>query len=379
MSSQTIPVTLIGAGGCGGQMLQALTRSSAVKLVGLADKDPAVAARAGQSAGVPQYADNRRLLAETRPQIAFVCAPPMEFPEILALCADRNIHVWRETPLARNLGEGIAHIRRMEQAGLKLAVGTQRRFAPGYVRARELRDKVGKVFLARAHYLFNWGPYLAWRGDRASAGGGALMDLGYHPIDLLIWMLGLPEEVYGSTAGGKDIGPQVGPDGKLLPAYDTDDTATALLRYRGHCVASVVTTRCSGPVSEGLLLHGQCGSLSASDESCLLRDPDGSVLDRIEDTAPLDVYVRQVEAFARAVADGAKTYECSARENLLTLATIEAIYLSDRTSQPEHPLRLLKTNGLGLSDCLIHRPAEMPAPSAHAPVEPPCTDEGAKK
>jgi hypothetical protein len=49
-------------------------------------------------------------------------------------------------------------------------------------------------------------------------------------------------------------------------------------------------------------------------------------------------------------------YECSARENLLNLATIEAIYLSARTSQPEHPARLLHNNGLVPEQCLIHRP-----------------------
>jgi predicted dehydrogenase len=359
MPSESLPVAIIGVGGFGSFTLRALQRSPAIRLVGLADRSSAAAAEAGKGAGVPFYTDNRSLLAETRPRIVYLCVPPMGADDIVALCADRGIHVWKEMPLARNLDEGVAMVRRMEQARLKLAVGTQRRFETTYRRAWQLRGRLGQVFLGRAHYLFNWGPELGWRGDKASAGGGALLELGYHAVDLLVWMLGLPEEVYGSLTGGKKPAAAPGPGGKLLPPYDTDDTAAALLRYARPLVASVVTTRCSGPVSEELSLHGQAGSLTANSELCLLRDPDGNVLDRtVEESPPLEAFCRQADAFARAVRDDERTYECSGWENLLTLAAIEAIYLSDRTSQPEPPRRLLKTHGLTAEQCLICRPAE---------------------
>ena len=141
------------------------------------------------------------------------------------------------------------------------------------------------------------------------------------------------------------------------PIYDTDDTASAILRYGRELMATVVTTRSSGSVSEELSLHGESGSINATAESCLLRDRDGNVLERFASAPdPLEPFRRQAEAFARAVLAGADKYECSAWENLLNLATIEAIYLSDSTSQPEHPLRLLKVHGLGIEDCLARRP-----------------------
>ncbi len=355
--AETLPVAIIGVGGFGGLTLRALQHSQVARLVGVADKDPTVAAQAGKDAGVPFYSDNRSLLAEARPKAVYLCVPPADAPDLVALCAERGIHVWKEIPLARNLAEGAALVRLMDAKGLKLAVGTQRRFEDGYRRAAQLRARLGEVFLARSHYLFNWGPQLGWRGDRASAGGGALLELGYHPIDLLVWMLGLPEEVYGSIAGGAKPQAVTGPDGKLLPPYDTDDTAAALLRYASPLVASVVTTRTSGPVSEGLSLHGRQGSITADSGMCLLRDPDGNVLDRCEASAPqTDAFCRQADAFATAVRDDAKAYECSGWENLLNLAAIDAIYLSHRTSQPEPPRRLLKTHGLSVEECLALRP-----------------------
>lgn len=359
MSQETLPVAVIGVGGIGAMTLAALQGSELVRVVGISDHDREVADRVGHSAGVPAYTDNRSLLAETRPRAVFLAVPPMAAPDLLSACAERGVHVWKEQPLARTLGEGVAMVQLMAKAGVKLVVGTQRRFAAGYRRAWELRDRLGEVFLCRAHYLFNWGPKLGWRGDKSSAGGGALLELGYHPIDLLLWMRGLPEQVYGLSASGNRPETQ-GPDGEPLPVYDTDDTAVAVLRYKDGCMATVVTTRCSGPMSEALSLHGRGGSLTASSESCTLRDPDGNIVDRtVDESAPVEVFRRQAEAFARAVLGDASSWGCSGRENLLNLATIEAIDLSGRTNQPEHPPGLLKTHGLTAEQCLIHCPPEV--------------------
>jgi len=358
MPEATLPTAVIGVGDAGGDILAALGQVDCVRIVGVADRDPAAAEQAGKRFGVPAYTDNRSLLAETRPQAIFLAVPPAVALDIVAACAARSIHVWKAPPLARSLDEGLAIVRRMEQAGLKLAVGTHRRFADGYRTASRLRGKVGQVFLATAHYTFNWGPHLGWRGDRASAGGGALIEVGYHPLDLLVWMLGLPEVVFGLSTCGYRPG-QTGPEGQLLPVYDTDDTAALLLRYPGDCVATVVTSRRTGPMSEALSVHGRDGSIAATADMCLLRDVDGNLLDRTESSAsPLTARRRQVTEFAKAVLSDAKTYECSARENLLNLALIEAAYLSSRTGQGESPRRLLATRELDEPACLIHRPSQ---------------------
>jgi len=251
MASDALPVAVIGVGGIGRQTLQALKEIKLVEVVAIADRDPSVAEQVAKEADVPAFTDNRSLLAEARPKAIYAAIPPASCPELISACAQRGIHVWTELPLARDLAEGLMLVRRMEKAGLKLAVGTQRRFAGGYRKAWEIRRRLGPVFLARAHYLFNWGPNLGWRGDKASAGGGALMELGYHAVDLLVWFLGLPEEVYGFSAGGHR--PKAPDETGPLPVYDTDDTAAAIVRYRDGAMASVVTTRSSGPISDDRL------------------------------------------------------------------------------------------------------------------------------
>lgn len=358
-AKEALPVAMIGVGGFGRWTLQALRASPTVRVVGVSDRDPTVAAQAVRGSDIPHYGDNRSLLAEARPAAVYLAVPPMAAVDIVELCAQRGVHVWKEMPLGRNLDEAVELVRLMDKAKLKLAIGTQRRFAVGYRRAWELRHRLGRVFLGRAHYLFNWGPKLDWRGDRASSGGGALLELAYHPIDLLGWLLGVPEEVYGHNVSERGAESSKDTDGSPARRYDTDDSAAAILQYRDGCMASVVTTRRSGPVSEELALHSHTGSLTANSESCLLRDPDGSVLDQAcDDGGPLGTFIRQAEAFARAVMGDEKAYECSGRENLLTQAVIEAIYLAGRTCQPESPGRLLHTAGLSAEACLSLRPVE---------------------
>jgi predicted dehydrogenase len=357
--SDPLPVAVIGVGGFGGLVLQGLLASDAVKVVGVADRDARAAEAAAAPAKLPAYTDNRSLLAETHPAAVYLAVPPPAAVEVIGTCAEHGVCVWKEPPLARDLEEGVALVGLMEKAGLKLAVGTQRRFARGYRRAWELRRHVGKVFLARAHYLFHWGGDLGWRADKVTAGGGALLELAYHSLDLMLWMLGVPEEVYGLTARSGGEG--------LAPIHDTDDTAAAMLRYAADSMATIVTTRSSGPVSEELSLHGQAGSITACSEWCTLRGPDGNILDSARDElGPVDLFRRQGEAFAAAVSQRATRYECSARENLLTLAVIEAIYLSDKTSQPENPMRLLTNRGWTVADCLAHRPVPPGEPPAGA-------------
>lgn len=359
IQASALPVAVIGVGGVGELTVRACRASDAVRVVGVSDRSGEAAARVAAAAGVPHYTDNRRLLAETRPAAVMLAVPPGEAGDILAACASRGVHVWKELPLARTLAEGAGFVRLMDKAELKLVVGTQRRFAFGYEQAGHWLARAGRVFLARTHYNFNWGRALGWRGDRSVAGGGALMELGYHGVDLIVRRFGLPEEVYAQCVG--DTRPRIGAE-DIEPIYDTEDTATVVLRYGDGLVADIIASRRSGPVSEGLSFHGWEGSVSATGETCVLRDPDGSVLERqSDDSTPVDIFRRQVDAFAHAALTDARRYECSGRENLLNLAVIEAAYLSDRTSQPETPLSLLRNQGLKPADCLTHRPMSEPA------------------
>lgn len=353
MNEEPACAVVIGLGAFGAQMARAIMESPSITLCGVGDRDPHKAARLGNELGVPHYTDNRQLLLNAKPRLACIATPPMVWEELLDICAKRGIHVWKEAPLGRHLGEAASLVRRFQQADLKLAVGTQRRFAESYRRARELTDRLGEIYLARGHYLFNWGGPLHWRADRHSAGGGALLELGYHLIDLILWTLGVPEEVYGLVTA-EDPPDDADPP---QPPHDTDDTATAVLRYRNDTMATLVTGRLSGPVSEEFAIHGRDGSITVNHDTCTLRSSEGEVLDHLRETVtPNDLFRRQAEAFAHAVVHEESRYHCSAAENLLANAVLEAMYLSAQTCQPESVWKQLQIHGLEVEECLQYSP-----------------------
>ncbi len=351
MAKKPLRAVLIGAGGFGAHALEAMARCELLELVGVSDRDAAVAGAAAAQAGVEAFADNRRALVEPQPDVAFLAVPPPAAAEIIRLAASRSVHVWTQAPLARNLADAVEICRATRRAEVMLAVGAHRRFARGYRKAMEHVGRLGEVYLVEGSYLFNWGGPLGWRGD-ASAGGGAMRQLGYHVVDLIGGLLGVPETVYCITATG-----QRAAHGHAV--YDTDDTASALLRYTGAASATVTVSRCFSPVREGLAVYGRGGSILAGPDRCVLRDRDGAVLESFEsDELPAAAAARQVEAFARAVADRAAHYECSGWENLPTAATVEAAYLSARTGQSESPAAMLAGYGIDQADWLAFAPRQ---------------------
>lgn len=355
MSDDSIPVAVIGLGYFGKRMLDALREIDGAEVVAVSDVDRHVAESVGAETGLPYYSDNRQMILQRSPAAVFVSTPPMPVAGIMQFCASKGIAVWREAPLARNLEEAVSFVRMFDAAGLPLAVGSQRRFMDTYRMARDLKSRLGTVFLSRAHYVFDWSGPLGWRGDTVSAGGGALLELGFHVIDILVWTLGVPEEVYGVATCSRN------PEAVTVsrPGHDTDDIASATWRYRDDSVASIVTSRISGPCSEEVVLCGGAGSVTADTESCLFRNTAGELKEHFHQSiTPVNLFRRQAACFIRAVGDGAKRYPSPAAESLLAHAVIDSMYLSCRTSQPENPRRQLQIYGVEPEECFAHSPLE---------------------
>ncbi len=358
MPDGTLRAALVGAGGFGSNALEALRHAERIELTGLSDRDRAVAEASAAEAGCPAYHDHRRLLVETRPEAVFLAIPPAPAAEVVRLAAKSNASVWQQAPLARNLPEAVELARMTGRSGARHVVAAQRRFMGTYRKARELLGQLGRPFLIQAHYLCNFGPSAGWRGDKA-AGGGALMELGYHMFDLVVWMLGLPEYVYSVVS---NIPASARPPDQ--PVYDSEDTAVVIFRYRDNTTATVTASRCFSPVSEGLTAYCEGGVLTVDAGRCVVRDRDGKMLDSFQaEETPGELFARMIDDFVEAVDAKAGRYPASAFESLLTAAAVSAAYLSDQTNQPEMPARLLRNYDVTTDDCM------KAAPTPEAPRE----------
>lgn len=149
-------------------------------------------------------------------------------------------HVLCEKPLALNADQARKMQAVQEQTGKLLMVGFVRRFASNTEAVKSVVDagQLGKIHYAKLNYIRRWGNPGGWFSDKQKSGGGPVIDLGVHVLDLVRYLTGKPElkSVYAATFN--DLGLMPGIKG-INKYYSTDydeynnveDGATALLRF----------------------------------------------------------------------------------------------------------------------------------------------------
>lgn len=328
---------MIGIGGFGRMTLAGMLAAPSVAVVALADYDAGLARAKAAEIGATAYDSYEELVQKADIDALFLALPHYLYPPLMRLAAERGLHVYKEKPLARNYAEAKELVELMESKNLRFMLGTQRRWTPGFQTMKGWMPRIGQVFLARGQYVFCWGPDFRWRGSLEQSGGGALLDMGYHTVDMINWLVGLPDEVYASAS-------HIARPHAQFP-YETDDTAVTLLRWDNGAMGYLLTCWVSSPAEEKALIHGSDGTLVADWQSVTLMTPTGEVLaehrlDR-EAAAGTAVYAAMVEHFAQCVFTGQEP-QCSGRENLANMALIEAAYRSVRTHVPQHPRDILR-------------------------------------
>ena len=126
-----------------------------------------------------------------RPDIAFVALPHSEYPITVSQLLQHKIHVIQEKPLAISVSKGLACVALAEQNTVHFGVTAQRHFSKRYSQLQEWLPMVGTV---KAVQVVEKIEVLhlddGWRSSKAIAGGGVVLDLGYHMIDQLINLFG---------------------------------------------------------------------------------------------------------------------------------------------------------------------------------------------
>jgi UDP-N-acetyl-2-amino-2-deoxyglucuronate dehydrogenase len=261
-------------------------------------------------------------------QAVVLCLPNWVYPDVIVSAAENGIHVLKEKPLGRDCKEALSFVELMEKKNLKFAVATQRRFSSAFTKGREYLKEIGEIFMVSCRLCFDGELFLGqasgWRGDRQKAGGGALLDLGYHYVDLINWYVGLPQEVFAFY--GKKAKPNF--------KYDTDDSAVCIFRYENGAIGYLVTSWASGPTDDRIMVHGTKGSVEATWEAAILRKPSGEEISHSNFKNDFDeIYKAQSEYFCRSVLENTEPMT-SGRQNLADMQFIDAAYASVDTGKP---------------------------------------------
>ena len=126
------------------------------------------------------------LLKQDDIEIISICAPNYLHQPIAVATAERGKHIILEKPLARSVEEGQSMVDAARKAGVKLMYAENFQYAPSFVKAMEIvgQGGIGEIFMATAREGHS-GPHSRWFYDLDLAGGGALIDLGIHDVQLL--------------------------------------------------------------------------------------------------------------------------------------------------------------------------------------------------
>lgn len=187
------------------------------------------------------YADYQQLLARNDVAAVSVAVPNFLHVPIGLDAIAAGKHVLMEKPLARNEEEGATLVRAAADAGLVLGMIFNRRARSDMevLRTHILDGGLGTIYHAKAFWRRRAGiPGLgSWFTSKELAGGGPLIDLGVHVLDMVLWAMGDPEIESVSAATYSEIGPQgLGHwrDTRFrvetTSNYEVEDLATAFMR-----------------------------------------------------------------------------------------------------------------------------------------------------
>ena len=251
--------------------LEALAQSDTAEVCMLADRDRNALCEAGAAAPQAATATSLDELLEAELDGVVIATPSALHAEQSLRALRRGVAVFCQKPLARTAPEARAVIDAARRADLPLGVDYCYRHLNGMAQMRELirSGALGRIFNVELVFHNAYGPDKPWFRDLAQAGGGCLMDLGPHLLDLALWCLdGPPVERLDSRlfAAGERLTP---------PLAQVEDYAVLNIDLAG---GARVNISCSWN------LHAGCDVIIGarfygSDGACVLRNVPGSYYD----------------------------------------------------------------------------------------------------
>lgn len=203
-----IKVGIIGCGGiANGKHMPSLSKVESVEMVAFCDIIKERAEKAAKQYGTPDakvYKDYKELLKDESIDVIHVCTPNRSHADITVDALEAGKHVMCEKPMAKTYADAQRMLETAKRTGKKLTIGYQNRFRPDsqYLHKACERGDLGEVYFAKAHAIRRravptWGVFL----NEYEQGGGPLIDIGTHALDLTLWMMNnyKPKYVVGNT------------------------------------------------------------------------------------------------------------------------------------------------------------------------------------
>jgi predicted dehydrogenase len=347
----TLRLGIVGAGGAAALHAQAAA-AAGLRVTGVCDVDAKRASVLASKYPGARATGTLETLLERRDVDAVVVAVPNVHHKDVAIAALRaGKDVLLEKPMAMSAAECDEIIAARVATGRILQVGFVCRGAPAAEAAAKLiaKGRLGRIYHAKASlYRARGIPGLGrWFTTRALSGGGALMDLGVHLIDLVLHLTGHPRALRASAVCSANFGLPVDryafesmwagpPDPRGV--FDVEDAASALVRFEGGLSMELNVTWAADvsrqALRDGVVLLGDRGGCMVdlwNNQVVLTVEQGGKMIDEAQALPDGDAWTaawrRQAERFAQAVTSRSAA-ESSGEQGRNVQALIDAMYRS---------------------------------------------------
>lgn len=289
--SQTIKIGVIGAGSISEMHFGSYSKNGDVEIVAVCDLNEARAKAKAEKYNIPNvYLDYRDLLANPDIHAVSICTWNNSHAEISIAALRAGKHVLCEKPLSKTVEEALAVEQAVLESGKTLQVGFVRRYASNtrIVKSFAESGELGPIYYAKASCIRKLGNPGGWFADKERSGGGPLIDIGVHVIDLCWYLMGRPKvkSISGNTYNRLGNRSNI-KNLKFYKAADYDaelnsveDMANALIRFEGGAslLVDVSFTLHAKQDELTVKLFGENGGVELEPELSLIMEKHDTIL-----------------------------------------------------------------------------------------------------
>ncbi|MBT4820469.1 MAG: Gfo/Idh/MocA family oxidoreductase [Lentisphaerae bacterium] len=246
--------------GMGKHHCKAATEAEGCRLVAVCDIDEDRLVPAAKEHNVTAYRSYAEMLRDPEVDAVSVATPSGMHADMAMEAVAAGKHLLVEKPVDIDVAKVRALVQAIQASGVKAAGVFQSRTDPlnRRIKAAIEEGRLGQII--GVHALLPWlrkdsyfqGAHGSWKGTWGMDGGGSLMNQGVHTVDLIQWLAGRVESVFGAF-------------GIYAHDIEAEDKTAAFLRFRNGALGTLSTTTCAiGGLSQSILIHGDKGTIQKS-------------------------------------------------------------------------------------------------------------------
>ena len=348
----TVRLGLIGVGAIG-QVHLGAARGAGVKIAAVADLNEDQAGRIAKEFDIPRvHFDPQALIDSDEVDAVIVAVPNLHHAPLAIAAMQAGKDVLVEKPMALTVAECDRMLDAARRHDRVLQVGFVERGSAVAETARAFieSERLGRLYHIKANYYRRRGiPGLGgWFTTKAMSGGGPLIDIGVHVIDLVMHLAGFPKVKRVSGQVYANFGPRMknyvfenmwaGPP-RLDGVCDVEDAAHALVRLEGGVTMELNAAWAgnfpAGSVQNLLGLFGDKGGITfqlAGDEVRIATEEQGHNVDLIPALRPAEKFQQQLKRFVHSVKTREKPF-ATGEEGRAVQSIIEAVYRSSEAGR----------------------------------------------